>query len=307
MGDLLHLVSPDRVDLPACGDVVDHVAVRPGDNGGVVGGFRPSLDFDAVHADTHEVVQMVDHAHVPGVHDIGSLLILKDGEVFAGPLFFHQIILIAAGLCAGTAVGIPACHIVGKQTAAGIGHAHSPVGEDLQFQALRRFRPDRGDLLQGELPGQHHAFGSQLMPGRGGGVICHADLGGDVELAMWGVLLGQPEGAQVRHDQRVHAAGVQQFQMGGQPLQLAAPGHGVHGHVGSDAEIVGQPDGDRQLLRGKIPREGAHAEARSGQIDRIGPVTDRHIQLFHIPCRGEQFRFFHAVFSRFCYCPATMD
>ena len=50
------------------------------------------------------------------------------GEIFAGALFLHQGVLVAAGLGAGAPVGVPTRHIIGEQAAAGVGHAHGPVG-----------------------------------------------------------------------------------------------------------------------------------------------------------------------------------
>ena len=67
VGNVLHLVPPYGVNRPPGGNVVDAVPVSPRDDGGVVGGFRPSLDFDAVHPGVHQLFQVVDHAHIPGI------------------------------------------------------------------------------------------------------------------------------------------------------------------------------------------------------------------------------------------------
>ena len=42
-----------------------------------------------------------------------------------------------------------------------------------------------------------------------------------------------------------------------------------------------------QLLRGKIPRKGAHAKVGTCQVYRIRTVENRHFQPFHIPGRTE--------------------
>ena len=53
---LLYLIAPYGVDFPARGDVVEHMAVRTCDDGGVVGRLRAPLDLDAVDARVHDIV-----------------------------------------------------------------------------------------------------------------------------------------------------------------------------------------------------------------------------------------------------------
>ena len=110
--DVLDLVEPDRVGRLPRRDLVEHMAVGPRDDGGVVFALRAALNLDAVDARVHDVVQMTDHAHIAGVHDVRSLLVLKDGEVFARPFLLHQGVLIAAGLGAGAAVAVAPRHVV---------------------------------------------------------------------------------------------------------------------------------------------------------------------------------------------------
>ena len=277
MADVLHFVPPYRVHGPPRGHVVQYMAVGSGDDGGVVAGLGPALDFQTVHTRVHQIVQMVDHAHVPGVHDIGALFILKHGEVLAGALFLHQRVLIAAGLGALAPVGVPACHIVGQQAPPGIGHTHGPVAEGLDLQLLRGLCPDGADLLQTQLPGQHHTGSAQIVPGGGGGVVGDGLLGADVTLAAGGVLSHQREGAQIRHDQRVHPGVIQPLQMGGQLLHLAAAGHGVDGDVHLHTVIVGVAHGTGQLLIGKVPGKGPHAERGARKVHRVGAVGYGHL------------------------------
>lgn len=47
---MLYLIAPYGIDFPARGDVVEHMAVRTCDDGGVVGRLRAPLDLDAVDA-----------------------------------------------------------------------------------------------------------------------------------------------------------------------------------------------------------------------------------------------------------------
>ena len=177
MGDVLHFVAPDRVQGLALSGGIDAVAVGPCDDGGIVGRLGPALQLDAVHPGIHEVAQVVDHAHIPGVHDVGAFFVLENREVFSGALFLHQGVLIAAGLGAGAPVGVPAGHVVAEKASAGVADAHGPVAEGLDLQVLRDLLTDAADLLQAQLSGQHHPLGPQVKPGLGTLVVCDGLLG----------------------------------------------------------------------------------------------------------------------------------
>ena len=215
---------------------------------------------------------MVDHAHVPGIEDIRPLLILKHGEILPRALFLHQRILVAAGLGAGAPVGVPPGHVVGQQTPPGIGHTHGPVAEYLQLQLRRDPLPDGPNLLQAQLPGQHHPAGPQVIPGLGTGVVGHRLLGADVPLAVGCILSRQGKGPQVRQDQGIHPGITQLLQIGRQLIRLAPAGHGVHCSVDGHTVVMGVTHRPGQLLRGKIPCKGPHPEGRTRQIHSVRPV-----------------------------------
>ena len=236
---------------------------------------------------------MVDHAHIPAVHNVCALFVFEHREILPGPFLFHQRILVAAGLGAFAPVAVPSGHIVAQQAAPGVADAHSPVAEGLQFQLRGYPGPNGGDLLQAQLPGQYHAAGAQIVPGLGADVIGDRLLGADVPLAVWCVLPRQGERAQVRQNQGVHPRRVQLFQMGGQGLRLIPAGHGVHRGVYLYAVVVGKPHCLWQRLVVKVPGKGTHPEGCAGQIHRVRAVQNRHLQLFPVPCGGQQLRLFH--------------
>ena len=184
---MLHLVSPHRICGPSGNCVVQHMAVGPGHDGGVVCRFGPSLNLQAVHPGVYKVGKMVYHAHIPGVKDVCAPLILKNREIFTGALFLHKCILVAAGLGAGAPVGVAPGHVVRQQAPPGIGHAHSPVAKGLQLQLRRYPLPYGAYLLQAQFPGQDHTGGPQVIPGLSADVVGHRLLGADVPLAMGGV------------------------------------------------------------------------------------------------------------------------
>ena len=292
MADVLHLVPPDGVGGAALRHVVDGMAVSPGDDGGIIGGFGPALDLQAVHSGVHEVVQMVDHAHITGVHDVGTLFVLEHREVFAGALLLHQGVLVAAGLGAGAPVGVPAGHVIGEQTAAGVGHAHGPVAEGLQLQLRGGAAADLTDLVHAQLTGQHHSLGAQIVPRLSAGVVGDGLLGADVAFTAGSVFSRQREGPQIRQNESIHPGIVQALQMGGEGIHLAAAGHGIDGDVDPDAVVMGIGHRKGQLLRGEIPGEGAHPEGGACQIHGVGSIGHGHFQLFHVPGRGQQLRLF---------------
>ena len=230
---------------------------------------------------------MVDHAHIPGVHDVGALLVFVDVKVLPGPLLLHQGELIAAGLGAGTPVGIPAGHVVGQQAPAGVGHAHGAVGEGLDLQALGGLGPDLGDLPQVQFPGQDDPVSTQLVPGGGRLVVDNAGLGGDVDLHVGGVLLGQTQHTHIRQDDGGDPRLLQQLQPLRQTGHLIVAGHGVAGHVGIHSVGLAEGNGLFHLLGGKIPGEGAHTEGGTRQVDGVSPVGHCHLQAFPVPGRGQ--------------------
>ena len=295
MGDVLHLVPPDGIQRQALRNRVNAVPVGACDNGGVVGGLCPALQLDAVHTGALQIVQVVDHAHIPGVHDVGALFVFKYGEIFPGPLFLHQSVLIAAGLGAGPPVGVPARHVVAQQASAGVADAHGTVTEGFKLQFLRHSGPDFGDFGQTQLSCQHNPLGAQVIPALGAGVVGNGLLGGDVPLAVRGIFSGQGKGPQIRQNQGVHPGAVQQFQVFRKVNDFLVSRHGVHGYMDLDPLAVGQSHRFGQLRPGEVPGEGAHSKAGACQIHGVRSVENGHVQLFHVPGRGQQFYFFHII------------
>ena len=284
---MLHLVPPHGIQRLPSRYGIQTVAVGACNDGGVVRRLGPALDLQTVHAGGHQVVQMVDHAHIPAVHDVGTLLVLEHREVLAGALFLHQRILIAAGLGARAPVGVPPRHIVAQKAAPRIADAHGAVAERLQLQLRRHALPDGGDLRQTDLPRQHHPRGAQIVPRLGADVVGHGLLGADVALTVGRVPPRQRECPQIRQDQGVHPRRIQLFQMGGQRLRLVPARHGVHRGVYLHAVVVGKAHRPGQLLIREVAREGAHTKGRARQIDGVCAVQNCHLQLFPVPRWGQ--------------------
>ena len=87
--------------------------------------------------------------------------------------------------------------------------------KDLKLQSGVRPAADLRDLIQRKLTGEDDAFRAEVEPGAGGIVVRDRDLGGNVALAARSVTLRKAERPEVSKDQGVHAAVVEQLQMGG--------------------------------------------------------------------------------------------
>ena len=58
----------------------------------VVEGFSAPFDFQAVHTDAHQLADVLDGAQVAAVHDVSAVLVFGDFHVFAGAVFFFEVI-----------------------------------------------------------------------------------------------------------------------------------------------------------------------------------------------------------------------
>src|SRR5690554_167634 len=126
--------------------VVDGLAVHLGGAGHVVGALGAAFDFQGVHAHIDQFRHVLDGAQVLGVHDVGAVLVFIGGNesaravgLFQQDFFrfegFHSIggrgdqvaglvvavlyrfVVPAAGVGAGTLVGVPVVHVTGQQAA----------------------------------------------------------------------------------------------------------------------------------------------------------------------------------------------
>ena len=87
-----------------------------------------------------------------------------------------------------------------------------------------------------------------------------------MKLAVRGVPFGQGKGPQICHNQCIHSCIIQQFQVGRKLIHLFIPGHGVDSDMTLHTTVMGIANRQWQFLRGKIPREGTHAKAGTGEI-----------------------------------------
>ena len=233
---------------------------------------------------------MLNHAHVPGVHDKGAP-VLADLEILPGTGLFYQMILPAAGLCALPTVCVTPGQIIGEQTAPGKADTHGTVDKGLDVKLLRGIVPDLPNVLQGRLPGQDYRVGTKGVEGIGCGAVDNAELRAHVPCNLGCMALGKLQYAQIRNDQSIHAGVLQEFQISGQHPQLLLPGKGVAGHIDLDVSCMRILYGPAEIRIGKVHHAGAHAKLASGKIHGVRPVKDGHFQPLPVAGRGQQFHF----------------
>ena len=114
--------------------------------------------------------------------------------------------------------------------------------------------------LERKLPCQHNALCAELMPrGRAGGVR-DADLRGNVQLTVRGLALRHAEHAEVRKDECVNAAVVQQAQVCRERGKLVPARHGVdrdmHTHTVcmGKATASGSSSGEKFPAKERMPK-----------------------------------------------------
>ena len=287
MADMLHLIPPHGVDGLSGQYVVQTVAVCTGDNRRVIRGLCAPLNLQTADSGIAQVVQMVDHAHVPGVHDIRTLFILVHRKILAGTLFLHQRVLVPAGLGTRAPVGIPTGHIAAEQASARIADAHGSVDKALNLQRRRRLRPNLPYLVQTHFPRQNDALRAQIVPRPGAFVVGDAGLRGNVTLAVRRVFARQCEDPHIRHDQRVHPGALEFFQMRRKAGRLVVAGHGIHRAVDFNAAAVGVRHRRGQFLIRKVSGKGAHSKTSPRQINCVRAISYRHFQPLDVPCRAQ--------------------
>ena len=135
---------------------------------------------------------------------------------------------------------------------------------------------DGADFFQAQLSCKHHPLSTQVVPGLGAFIVCNGLLGGNMPPAVWGIFPGQHESTQVCQNQGIHLGVIQLLQIGRQTGGFLVSGHGIHGNVYLHPVAMGKFHRLGQLLRGKIPREGAHSKACPSQVDRVRTVKDGH-------------------------------
>ena len=280
---------------------IQHVAVRVGDHGRVEGALGAALKLDGVHARGRKVVQVIQHLQVVAAQNVAEAAILLHGHAASlGLLLLHQGPVPAARLRARAEVGRTVQpHQLGReQAAARHRHAHGAVGKDLKLKAGKPVRvqlaPHARNLLQRELPRQNHARGPQARILFRRACIHDRCLRGDVQLHVRGILTQHGHRAQVRHNGRVHANGVNKPQVIGHAREVGIQHQRVERQVNRRAHRVGQLHRLLQFRAREVLAACTHAPLVTREVDLVCTKMQRHLQLFHAASWGEQLHLLHA-------------
>ena len=132
--------------------IIDRLPVGPRHCCDIEGSLHPPFDLQAVDARVDQLRDMLDHAQVLGIENVGPPLILIDRHIFAGSGLFHHSILPSARMGAGAPVGVTAREIITQKAPPGIGNAHCPMDKCLDLQIFRDIRTEFLQFLHRELP-----------------------------------------------------------------------------------------------------------------------------------------------------------
>ena len=212
---------------------------------------------------------MLDHAQILGVENIGSPLVLIDRQVFSGSCLFHHRIFPAAGMGAGTSVGISSGEEIAQQASAGIGNAHCPMDKALNFHLRRDFFSNSFDFCQGKFSGRYYSFSSQFPPEQIGFVIRVIRLCGNMHLHLGPYFLGDHEHSGIRNDQcvrlfRFHIPQLSKIFSG--TIEIIVVCQDVCGHIDFHTMGMGKSHSLRHLFAAEIFRLGTQSESLSANV-----------------------------------------
>ena len=323
-----------RVECAPGVGVVNRLAVELRGAGGVVEGFGAPLDFQAIDADAHQRADVLDGAQVAAVHDVGAMFVFGDFHVFAGAVFFFEVIdavservalarvgetgerlraedevgrgdefafffggavgfvFPAAGVGAGTLVGVAVVEVAGEQAAAGICHAQRAVDEDFQLH-LRATLADFFDFFEREFAREDDAADAVVLPEFDrrpiDGVRLHGEVDGQLRV---GVFHGHDE-AGVGHDERVRASGDGGSEVTQGGVKFVVVRLGIDGEVELFAERVRFADAVFQVVVGKFVAAHPQGIARRARVNGIRAVGEGVAHSFQGAGGGKEFDVSH--------------
>ena len=92
VGEAFQFAVEHRIEFAPGVGVVYRLAVELRGARRVVEGFGAPLDFQAIDANAYQLADVFDGAQVAAVHDVGTVFVFGDFHVFAGAVFFFEVV-----------------------------------------------------------------------------------------------------------------------------------------------------------------------------------------------------------------------
>ena len=282
-------LAPARAPpLPA--EKIERAPVRRHHGRHVLGAAQPALDFQAIHARAHQLLDQRERAKIFRAEHV----VAPDRPLLIG-IVAADGVLAPAGLRARATVGRFARAVLREKTASAHRHAHRAVGKHLDLHRLGgataqpgpQLALDAADIGQRTLARQHEAPQPERVQRHDGRRVAHRHLRGGVDL--------QPQLARHRDhgpvggDHTIDPGLVRGGQQRAHPAQLRLVDERVGRQVGAHTARMAPLDDLGQLAHGKVFGPGAHVKPGHAEIDGIGPRIQRRGEVEPVTGRREQF------------------
>ena len=204
----------------------------------------------------------------------------------------HGVVLPAAGVGAGTLVGVAVIEIAREQAASGVGDAQGTVHEGLDLE-IGALGTDLGDLLERQLARENDSADPLLLPEAGRRPVDHVGLHREVNLLLGPALANHHDQPRVGHDQRIRPGLDHRLHIAQIGLQLAVMRRNIRGHVELLAPLMRIGDALVQVIELEIVVAHAQRVARLAGIDRIRAIGEGVTHVLEGARGGQQFRGLH--------------
>ena len=151
--------------------------------------------------------------------------------------------------------------------------------------------PNAFDLVEREFPSQNDPRRAQFTPRVDGSIIGRIRLSADVKLSAANYLLCCRKHSEIGYQQRVDPYRIQKLNVVGNARKIVVVCKNVGGDINFFIERVSEVDRRTQFIIGKIISVSTQTEILAADIDRIGSVDQRRLQLLEIAGGRQQFNF----------------
>ena len=302
VAELFLVASGERRGAPLDGRV-QGTAVLVDDVGDVLGPLHAAFDLEAAHAGVDQLGKQIVGGEIARAEQIVELGVgcsarSRSARRGRSPLLRPPRELLAAvedqpvrhpaALRALAAVRAPMLQRFARQALPRPAHAQGSVDEALELEigALR----EEPDLLDGQLARQDDAGDPELLRDTGSLGAGDGHLRRGVERELRADRAGEPQRAQILHEDGVGSrAGNGRERLLGE-RKLAVEDQGVEGDESLDSLAMEEIEDARQILDGEVVRARPRVEAAAqAEIDGIGAGRHRRTQALLISRGSEQF------------------